>query len=75
MNPYYAHYLYRLEHGLSTAEERALDLRSGELAAAVADARSTVAHSLGRVFGTLKALARVNRTRKEASAAAALAGH
>ena len=75
MAPYHAYYLYRLEHGLSAAGQRAVDQRTGELAAAVADARSTVTHSLCRVLGALKALRRVNRTRKEASAAAALAGH
>ena len=45
MAPYHAYYLYRLEHGLSAAEQRAVDQRTGELAAALADARSTVTHS------------------------------
>ena len=73
MNQYY---IYRLEHGLTTAEQRAADQRIGELAAALADLRGAVALSLGRGLGALKALGRVNRTRKEASAAAAaLVGH
>ncbi|MGO9657706.1 MAG: hypothetical protein ACLQVK_16655 [Acidimicrobiales bacterium] len=73
MNQYY---IYRLEHGLSAAEQRAADQRIGELAEALADVRSAVAHSLRRRLGVLKALGRADRTRKEAGvAAAALAGH
>jgi len=71
MNQYY---IYRLEHGLSAAEERAADQRIGELAAALADVRSAVAQSLCRGLGGLRALGSVSRPRKEASVAAGLAG-
>jgi hypothetical protein len=70
MNKYY---IYRLEHGLSAAEQRAADQRIGELAAALADVRSTLAHSLCRGLGAVKALGGMTRTRKEASVAAAAA--
>jgi hypothetical protein len=63
--------IYRLEHGLSAAEQRAVDQRAGELAAALAGVRSTLAHSVRRGLGALKALGRANRTRKDASVAAA----
>lgn len=73
MNPYY---IYRPEHALSAAEQRAADQRIGELAAALADVRSAVALSLCRGLGALNALGRVKCTRKEASVAvAALPGH
>ena len=39
--------LYRYEHGLSAADQRAADVRAGEAAAAVADLRLR----LGRAFG------------------------
>ena len=39
--------LYRYEHGLSAAEQRAADLRAGEAAAALRDLRLR----LGRAFG------------------------
>ena len=68
MNQYY---IYRLEHGLSAAEQRAADQRIGEMAAALADVRSSTVLSLRRGFGALKALGRADRTRKEASVAAA----
>lgn len=72
MNQYY---IYRLEHGLTAAEQRAADQRIGELAAALADLRGAVALSLSRGLGALKALGRADRTSKEASVAeAALAG-
>jgi hypothetical protein len=68
--------IYRLEHGLSAAEQRAADQRAGELAAGLADLRGTVAVNLRRGLGALKALRRVNRRRREASvAAAAQVGH
>jgi hypothetical protein len=76
MNQYCFYPMYQLEHGLSTAEQRALDQRTGELAAALADARSAVARSLWRGLGTLKALGRANHTRDNAGVAAtAPAGH
>jgi hypothetical protein len=66
------YYFYRLEHGLSAAEQRAADQRAGELAAALADARGAVALNLCRGLGALKDLVgRVNRRRKAASVAAA----
>jgi Cdc6-like AAA superfamily ATPase len=68
------YYMYRLEHGLSAAEQRAADQRIGELAAALAAARSAVARSLRRRLGLLKALGRTNSTREAASVASALAG-
>jgi hypothetical protein len=67
-------YIYRLEHGLSDAEQRAADQRIGELAAALADVRGAVAHSLRRRLGLLKALGRTN-TRRAGSVATARAGH
>jgi hypothetical protein len=73
MNQYY---IYRLEHGLSATEQRAADERIGELAAALAHVRSAVALSLCRGLGALKALGRMNRTRKESSVPAAVpVGH
>jgi hypothetical protein len=39
--------LYRYEHGLSAAEQRAADVRAGEAAAALRDLRVR----LGRAFG------------------------
>jgi hypothetical protein len=39
--------LYRYEHGLSAAEQRAADVRAGEAAAALRDLRLR----LGRAFG------------------------
>jgi hypothetical protein len=69
------YYLYRLEHGLTSAEQRAADQRIGELAAALADIRRAVAHSLRRRLGFLKALGRTDRTSTASSAAGAtLAG-
>ena len=61
------YYFYRLEHGLSAAEQRAADQRGGELAAALADVRGAVALNLCRGLGALKAIGRVNRRRKEAN--------
>ncbi|MGH9105557.1 MAG: hypothetical protein ACRDZX_06910 [Acidimicrobiales bacterium] len=76
MNQYHFYRMYQLEHALSAAEQRAVDQRMGELAAAVADARSAVAHSLCHGLGALKALGRANRTRKNAGVAATVpAGH
>jgi hypothetical protein len=73
MNQYY---IYRFEHGLTAAEQRAADQRIGEMAAALADVRSSTTRSLRRGFASLKALGRTDRTRKEASvAAAAPVGH
>jgi hypothetical protein len=66
MNQYY---IYRAGRSLSPAEQRAADQSIGELAAALAGARSTLVHGLGRGFAALKALGRGNRTRKEASVA------
>jgi hypothetical protein len=68
MNQYY---IYRLEHGLSAAEQRAADQRAGELAAALADVRISVARSLCRALGALKALGSTGRTNNEAGVAAA----
>ena len=70
------YYIYRLEHGLSAAEQRAADQRAGEVAAALADVRGAVALNLRRGLGALKAPGRVNRRRREAGvAAAAQVGH
>jgi hypothetical protein len=70
------YYVYRLEHGLSPAEQRAADQCAGELAAALAEVRSAVVLGLRRGLGALKALGRVNRRRKMASMAApAQVGH
>lgn len=70
------YYIYRLEHGLSAAEQRAADQRLGEMAAALGQLRSAVAHSVSRGLGTLKRLSKVNSSRKQASVAAATpAGH
>ena len=66
------YYIYRLEHGLSAAEQRAADRRIGELAAALSGARSAVAQSLRRRLGVLKALGRPDHARKQASVAAAV---
>jgi hypothetical protein len=63
--------IYRLEHGLSAAEQRAADQRLGEMAAALGELRGAVAHSVLCGLGTLKRLSRVNRSRKQASVAAA----
>jgi hypothetical protein len=70
MNQYY---IYGPEHGLSAAEQRTADQRTGELAAALADVRGAVALSLCRGLGALKALGRMTRTGKKATVAAGLA--
>lgn len=73
MNHY--HYVYRLEQGLSPAEQRAADQAMGELAAALDETRHAIGGSLRRRLTALKALSRINRTREQTSgAAAALAG-
>jgi hypothetical protein len=54
------YYIYRLEDGLSVAEQRAADQRIGELAAALTGVRSAVALSLWRELGAVKALGRAN---------------
>ncbi len=70
------YYIYRLEHGLSAAEQRAADQRAGELAAVLADARGAVALTLCRGLGALKTLGRVSRRGRGASVAgAAQVGH
>lgn len=75
MNPYHMTQVYRLEQGLSSAEQRAADQRKGELAAALAEVRSAVADSVCRRLNALKAIGRAKHAREEASvAAAALAG-
>jgi hypothetical protein len=47
MFPTLSYQLYRYEHGLSAAEQRAADVRAGEAAAALRDLRLC----LGRAFG------------------------
>ena len=59
------YYIYRLEHGLSVAEQRAADQRMGELAAALADVRAGVGLSLGRGLGALRALGRAGRASEQ----------
>ncbi len=68
MNQYY---LYRYERGLSVAEQRAADQRMGELAAALAHLRSSMAFSVGRGLGALRSLGRALRTREQAGVAGA----
>jgi hypothetical protein len=57
--------MYKCEHGLSAAEQRAADARAGEAAAAVRDLRV----GLGRVFR-----GRAFRTRPARGAAGAVSG-
>ena len=68
------YYLYRLEHGVCAAQQRAADQRMGELVADLADGRRALAHSLRRGLGTLKAVARLNRTGEQARVVTALPG-
>jgi hypothetical protein len=42
--------MYKCEHGLSAAEQRAADVRAGEVAAALAAAMGDLRLKLGRVF-------------------------
>jgi hypothetical protein len=56
--------LYRYEHGLSAAEQRAADVRAGEAAAALRDLRLR----LGRAFGLR------HRVRPARGAAGAVSG-
>jgi hypothetical protein len=75
MNDYYA---YRLEHGLSAAQQRAADQRIGETAKALAELRREVARSFGRGLGALMALVRADRVRnteRETRSTATAAGH
>ena len=60
--------LYKYEHGLSAAEQRAADVRAGEAAATLRDLRSGLGHafrlrrrvrSAGGTAGTLTAPVRV----------------
>lgn len=77
MNDYYTYRTYRLEHGLSAAEQRAADQRMGEMAKTLADLRRGLLHSLGRGLGGLKARAtqgRARRTGQEARSTAVV-GH
>ena len=68
-NELYDYYhLYRLERGLSAAEQRAADQRIGELAADLAKTRDALGHSLSRGRGVLKGLGRAKHMRKGASA-------
>jgi hypothetical protein len=55
-----SHQMYKYEHGLSAAEQRAADVRAGEVAAALREIRL----SLGRAF----------RPRRRARAARGAAG-
>ncbi len=66
MYDYY--HLYRLERGLSAAEQRAVDQRTGELAADLAKTRRALGHSLSRGLGVLKGLGGAKHMRKGASA-------
>ena len=77
--------IYRLERGLSPAEQWAADQRAGELAAALAELRGALGWSLRRGLGlcrfglcrglgVARALARMTRTRTKAGPAAAAAG-
>jgi hypothetical protein len=66
--------LYRLQRGLTPAEQRAADQHVGELAAALAGARRSVTRSLSRGLGALARRGRVVRTRKAAGMAAAPVG-
>jgi hypothetical protein len=63
MNYPMSYQLYRYEHGLSAAEQRAADVRAGETAAAMRDLRL----ALGRAFG----LRRVRSVRGTADAVTA----
>jgi hypothetical protein len=75
MNDYYT---YRLEHGLTPAEQRAADQRIGEVAKALGDFRRALALSLGRRLGALTSRAtrdRAGRTRPEPRSTPVSAGH
>jgi hypothetical protein len=74
MNDYYT---YRLEHGLSAAEQRAADQRMGEMAKALADFRRGLTRSLGRGVGALRAMVTAGRARNsgQETSSAAVAGH
>jgi hypothetical protein len=63
------YYVYRLEHGLSAAEQRAADLSAGQMAAALAEFRRLVAGSLGRGLRTVRGLGRLSRTGKATTVA------
>lgn len=74
MNQYY---LFRLEAGSSRAEQRATDVRNGELAAALAgtyyDLRRILSHGLG-ALAALGGVLRARRPGKRAVDGARLAG-
>ncbi len=59
--------IYRVEHGLTAAEQRAADQRMGEFAATLAGLRRSVAGSLGLALGALRGLGRPKRTRQDAT--------
>lgn len=63
MNDYYTYRTYRLEHGLSAAEQRAADQRTGEVAKALADFRQGLLLSLGRGLGALRGRVTQGRAR------------
>ena len=61
MNQYY---LFRLEAGTSCAEQRAIDVRNGELAAALSGACHGLRRILWHGLGALAALGGVLRARR-----------
>ena len=65
------YYIYRLERGLSAAERQATDHRIGELAAAAAELRSSMAGELRRRLSVLSASVRAVRKLKGTGVAAA----
>jgi len=61
--------MYKCEHGLSTAEQRAADVRAGEAAAALRDLRL----GLGRAFRTRRSRRSGGRTADAITASAPIA--
>jgi hypothetical protein len=58
------YHIYKLERGLTAADQRAFDQRSGEIAAALDGLRHQLAHSLTRSLHGAGVIGRMTRARK-----------
>ena len=59
------HFTYRVEHGFTAAEQRAVDQRTGELAAGLAGLRQFMARNVGLALGAMRGLGQPKRPRRQ----------